>query len=432
MKIVIVGGGAGGLELATYLGNKLGRKGLAEIVLIDQNQTRLWKPLLHEVAAGSLDAEVDSLSYRAHGAAHGFVFKLGRFSSVDREKRCISLAPVTDADGFEVLPQRSEPYDQLVIAVGSGCNDFNTPGVAQFAQFLEGPQQAERFHKQLVNHFIQLNRKLIDEPTKTLSIAIVGGGATGVELSAELFNARHLFALYGLNRVTNEHLRVTLLEAGPRLVPALTEHVSEAVRAQLVKLGADIRLNTQVASAEKNAFVTTSGETVKADMMLWAAGVKVPDFIADIEGIETNRINQILVRSTMQTTTDDAIYAIGDCAGYELGDGRWVPPRAQSAHQMASLAGKNIVRGIQGKPLKEFNYRDHGSLVSLSQYTAIGVLMGNLGTGQSLNVRGWLARMVYISLYRMHQIALHGLFKASLLVVADKINHIVKPRLKLH
>jgi NADH dehydrogenase len=432
MKIVIVGGGAGGLELATYLGNKLGRKGLAEIVLIDQNQTHLWKPLLHEVAAGSLDAEVDSLSYRAHAAAHGFVFKLGRFSSVDRATRCIALAPVVDDEGFEVLPQRSEQYDQLVIAIGSGCNDFNTPGVAQYAQFLEGPRQAERFHKQLINHFIQLNRKLIDEPTKTLSIVIVGGGATGVELSAELFNARQLFALYGLNRVTSKHLRVTLLEAGPRLVPALAEHVSEAVKVELAKLGADIRLNTQVAKAEKNAFITASGETVQADMMLWAAGVKVPDFIADIEGLDTNRINQILVRPTLQTTTDDTIYAIGDCAGYDLGGGRWVPPRAQSAHQMASLAGKNIVRGIKGKPLKEFKYRDHGSLVSLSQYTAIGVLMGNLGKGQSFNVRGWLARMVYISLYRMHQVALHGWLRASLLVVADKINHIVKPRLKLH
>ncbi len=432
MKIVIVGGGAGGLELATYLGNKLGRKGLAEVVLIDQNQTHLWKPLLHEVAAGSLDAEVDSLSYRAHAAAHGFVFKLGQFGGVDRENRRIALAAVCDDAGFEVLPQRSESYDQLVIAIGSGCNDFNTPGVAEYAQFLEGPRQAEKFHKQLVNHFIQLNRRLMDDPGQTLSIVIVGGGATGVELSAELFNARQLFALYGLNRVTREHLQVTLLEAGPRLVPALAEHVSEAVHAELAALGADIRLNTHVARAEKNAFITAGGETVQADMMLWAAGVKVPEFVAGIEGIETNRINQILVRSTMQSTTDDRIYAIGDCAGYDLGDGRWVPPRAQSAHQMAGLAGKNIVRGIRGKPLKEFKYRDHGSLVSLSQYTAIGVLMGNLGKGQSLNVRGWLARMVYISLYRMHQVALHGWFKASLLVVADKINHIVRPRLKLH
>tara|TARA_R110002049_G_scaffold177382_13_gene344554 strand:+ start:1886 stop:3184 length:1299 start_codon:yes stop_codon:yes gene_type:complete len=432
MKIVIVGGGAGGLELATYLGRKLGAKSRAEIVLIDQNQTHLWKPLLHEVAAGSLDAEVDALSYRAHATAHGFIFKLGQFCSVDRANRCIELAPVIDDDGFEVLPQRRETYDQLVIAIGSGCNDFGTPGVAEYAQFLEGPKQAERFHKQLINHFIQLNRKLIDEPTRTLNIAIVGGGATGVELSAELFNAQQLFSLYGLKRVTNAHLRVTLLEAGPRLVPALAENVSEAVRSELVKLGADIRLNTHVARAEKNAFITADGDTVPADMMLWAAGVKVPDFIADIEGLETNRINQILVKPTLQTTTDENIYAIGDCAGYDLGDGRWVPPRAQSAHQMASLAGKNIVRGLKGKPLKDFKYRDHGSLVSLSRYTAVGVLMGNLGKGQSLNVRGWLARMVYISLYRMHQVALHGWFRASLLVIADKLNHIVKPRLKLH
>lgn len=432
MKIVIVGGGAGGLELATYLGNNLGRKGLAQVILIDQNQTHLWKPLLHEVAAGSLDAEVDSLSYRAHGAAHGFVFKLGRFENVDKDNHCIALAQVIDEDGFEVLPSRSESYDQLVISIGSNCNDFNTPGVAEHAQFLEQSRQAQNFHRQLVNYFVRLNRDLIDDPDKILNIVIVGGGATGVELSAELFNARELFALYGLDRVTPEHMRVTLLEAGPRLVPALAEHVSESVRAELTKLGADIRLDTRVAKAVENAFITASGETIDADLMLWAAGVKVPDFVAEIEGLETNRINQILVRPTMQATTDDSIFVIGDCAGFALGDGHWVPPRAQSAHQMASLAGKNIVRGMKGKALKNFTYRDHGSLVSLSQYTAIGVLMGNLGSGQSVNVRGWVAKMAYISLYRLHQVALHGWFKASLLVVADKINHIVKPRLKLH
>ena len=432
MKIVIVGGGAGGLELATYLGNKLGRKGQADVILIDQNQTHLWKPLLHEVAAGSLDAEVDSLSYRAHAAAHGFVFKLGRFENVDRVNHCIALAQVMDEDGVEVLPPRSESYDQLVIAIGSSCNDFNTPGVSQFSQFLEQSQQAQKFHRQLVNYFVKLNRSLIDDPDKILSIVIVGGGATGVELSAELFNARQLFALYGLDRVTPEHMRVTLLEAGPRLVPALAEEVSESVRTELIKLGADIRLDTRVAKAEENAFVTVSGEIIEADLMLWAAGVKVPDFVAEIEGLETNRINQIVVKPTMQATTDNSIFVIGDCAGFELDGGRWVPPRAQSAHQMADVVGKNIIRGMKGKPLKHFTYRDHGSLVSLSQYTAIGVLMGNFGGGQSVNVRGWVARMAYISLYRLHQVALHGWFKASLLVVADKINHIVKPRLKMH
>jgi NADH dehydrogenase len=432
VKIVIIGGGAGGLELATHLGNKLGRRDHSQVVLIDRNPTHVWKPLLHEVAAGSLDADIDSVSYRAHASQHGFQFKLGEFCGLDRQRKTLSLAAMQDEQGEEILPPREVVYDKLVIAVGSMSNDFNVPGVSEHCQFLDRTDQAIRFHKQLVNAFIRLDQKLIDQPANALRIAIIGGGATGVELAAEMFNARHWFSVYGLERVTEANLQVTLLEAGPRLVPVLTPRVSAQVLSQLQKLGADIRLNTHVERIEKGRLIAGADCTVDADLIVWAAGIKISAFIADIDGLETNRINQILVRKTLQINGDDDIYAIGDCAGYSLGDNRWVPPRAQSAHQMASQAAKNILRSIRGKPLKAFKYRDHGSLVSLSQYTTIGVLMGNLGRGSNLNLEGWLARMAYISLYRMHQIALYGWAKATLLVVSDKINHIVRPRLKLH
>lgn len=432
LKIVIVGGGAGGLELATFLGHKLGRKGAADVVLIDQYHTHLWKPLLHEVAAGSLDPEVDALSYRAHAARHGFQFKLGVFCGVDRNNKTIHLQAVVDEDGEEILPRRLESYDKLVLAIGSGSNDFGVDGVRQYCQFLDGPMQAQSFHKRLVNKFIRINRELIEHPEKKLRIAIVGGGATGVELTAELFNARRLFESYGLERITAQHMEVSLLESGPRLVPALSEDMSESVLQALKKLGADVRLGVQVTRAEQGGFVTADGETIEADLMLWAAGVKVPALLADIPGLETNRINQLLVKPTLQTLADIDIYAIGDCAGLSLGENRWVPPRAQTAHQMADRVGKNLVRELQGKPQQAFQYRDHGSLISLSTYTAMGVLMGNLGRGGSFNIHGWTARMAYISLYRMHQVALHGWAKALLLVVSDEINHIIRPRLKLH
>ncbi|GLS25878.1 NAD(P)/FAD-dependent oxidoreductase [Marinibactrum halimedae] len=432
MKIIIVGGGAGGLELATYLGRKLGAKKKAEVLLIDRQPTHLWKPLLHEVAAGSLDSEVDSVSYRAHGHQNGFQFKLGEFCGLDSDRQCIQLAPLLDDEGEEILPQREEPYDQLVLAIGSVSNDFRIPGVADHCRFLDGTAQAKNFHRNLVNRFIQLNRQLKDDPAMKLRVAIVGGGATGVELTAELFNARELFNMYGLEQVTADNLDVTLIEAGPCLVPALSPRVSNAVLEEVKKLGVDVRLNTQVSSAEKGIFHTKDENKIEADILVWAAGIKVPEFITDIEGLETNRLNQILVKPTLQTTVHDNIYAIGDCAGLQLSENKWVPPRAQSAHQMASLVGKNIVKTLQNKPLDEFQYRDHGSLISLSRYTTVGVLMGNLGKGGSINLRGWLARMAYISLYRMHQVALHGWPKAILMVVADRINHIIRPRLKLH
>ena len=432
MKVVIVGGGAGGLELATYLGDKLGKKPEHEIVLIDRNSTHLWKPLLHEVAAGSLDAEIDSVSYRAHAHAHHFQFKMGNFSGVDRNKKIIHLAPVLDPEGEEILPQRDEPYDHLVMAIGSSSNDFGVPGVREHCKFLDSTQQAVKFHDRLVNQFIRLNRKLIDDPSACLHVAIVGGGATGVELAAELFNSRNLFSMYGLHRIKDKNLKVTLLEAGPRLVPALSEKVSAAVLKDLSALGADICLNTQVAKAATHVFITADESRIEADMLLWAAGIKVPEFMAKIEGIETNRINQVIVNKHLQSTNDECIYAIGDCAGFPLDEKRWVPPRAQSAHQMAILVGKNLVRITKEKTLIEFHYSDKGSLISLSEFSTVGVLMGNLVRGDTFNVRGKIARIAYISLYRMHQVALHGWIRATLMMVSDKINHILKPRLKLH
>jgi NADH dehydrogenase len=436
MKVVIVGGGAGGLELATSLGKKLGRKGKAEILLLDRSQVHIWKPLLHEVASGSLDAEVDAVSYRAHAHAHGFHFKLGSLCGIDRERKVIKLDALLDNEGEEILPPREESYDYLVMAIGSISNDFGIEGVAQHCTFLDGISQANAFQSKLLNHFIRLNRVLEkDEPQRKLHVLIVGGGATGVELSAELFRARQWFANYGLGQVLPEDLQVSLIEAGPRLLPALNEGISAAVHEELLKMGAQVNLSTTIVKAEKGALITKDGSRHEADLMVWAAGVKAPDFLANFDGLETNRANQLLVEPTLQVKGDDSIFALGDCAGCEItaadGQTSWVPPRAQSAHQMASLIAKNIYQIHANKPLKQFNYRDYGSLVSLSDYTAFGRLMGGISSG-SLRVEGRIARLAYTSLYRMHQMAIHGWFKTLLMTMMDKINRFIRPRLKLH
>ncbi len=430
-KIVIVGGGAGGLELATRLGDKLGRKGLAEVLLIDRNHTHLWKPLLHEVATGTLDAEVDAVSYRAHSHNHGFQFMLGTLCGIDRAAKSIQLEHLIDEDGVEILPARSVSYDILVLAIGSVSNDFGVPGVREHCTYLDSPEQARRFQQKLVNHFLRLNQKLRDGHYATLSIAIVGGGATGVELSAELFNARNWFSEYGMRAIAEEHLKVTLVEASPRLLPALTERVSRAVHRETQALGLNILTGTQVARAEAGKLITTDGREIEADLMVWAAGVKAPDFLKGFGGLATNRANQIIVNAHLQPAEDAHIYAIGDCAGRQMSDARWVPPRAQSAHQMASLVYQNICRSLAGKPLKEFSYQDRGSLVSLSRFTAVGHLMGGLSRG-TLNLEGRLARMAYVSLYRMHQLALHGWVKMILMTLSQHINRVIRPRLKLH
>lgn len=432
MNIVIVGGGAGGLELATQLGRKYGRRRKANVTLIDRNNTHLWKPLLHEVASGSLDMGVDSLSYRAHAYNHHFRFKIGSLSGIDRNSKHITLEALHDGDGQEILPERQLPYDILVLAIGSVTNDFGTPGVRENAIFLDASKQAERFHQKLLNGLLKLNRAAMDQPDAVYRIAIVGGGATGVELSAELHNTFATMKAYGLSELKHEQLKVSLIEAGPRILPALPERISAAAHKELVELGVDVRTQTLVAKAEEGAFITKDEQRIEADILVWAAGIKVPDAMSQLCDLETNRLNQWVVKPTLQTTLDDSIYAIGDCAACTMADGKAVPPRAQSAHQMASHALKNIRRQLEGSTdLTPYVYTDYGSLVNLSRYSTVGSLMGNLTRG-SMMIEGRIARFMYVSLYRMHQLALHGWFKTALRMLSDSINKVIRPRLKLH
>ena len=426
-KIVVVGGGAGGLELATELGNKLGRKGKAHITLVDKNRTHLWKPLLHEVAAGSLDHGIDSLSYRAHAKNHHFNFKLAALNDIDRDNKIIKLDKLVDDDGTEILPASELGYDILVMALGSVSNDFNTKGVSDHCIFLDSPQQAKKFHHLMLNKYLQLAEK----ETKQVSVAIVGAGATGVELSAELYNSLEQVSSYGFEHINSTDLKVSLVEAGEKILPALQDRISGAAHQELVKLGVDVRTQTMVTEATDIGLMTKSGELIEADLIVWAAGIKAPNFLKEIAGLETNRINQLVVKPTLQTSIDDDVYAIGDCASCPLPGGGFVPPRAQSAHQMASLVAKNILAGLNNKPLSDYKYTDYGSLVSLSNYSTVGSLMGNLMAG-SMKVEGRLARLVYVSLYRMHQVALHGYVKTGLMTIVQSINRVLRPRLKLH
>jgi len=429
-RIVIVGGGAGGLELATRLGRTLGRKGRAQVTLVDANLTHIWKPLLHEVAAGSLNSSEDELNYVAQAKWNHFQFQLGRMSGLDRATKRIQLAATLDEDGRELLPARTLDYDTLVLAIGSTTNDFGTAGAAQHCIFLDTREQAERFHKQLLTHYLRAHARQGEDDQ--ISVAIVGAGATGVELSAELHHAAQELAAYGLTGIQPENMRITLIEAGPRVLPALPERISQPVHRTLEKLGVRVMVGSPVSEVTAEGLKTASGEFIPASLKVWAAGIRASSLLKDLDGLESNRINQLVVRPTLQTTRDDNIFAFGDCAACPLGDGseRNVPPRAQAAHQQASLLAKSLVARLDGKPLGEYRYTDYGSLISLSRFSAVGNLMGNLMG--SVKLEGWLARMFYISLYRMHQMALYGVTRTALMMIGDRIGRSTEPRLKLH
>jgi NADH dehydrogenase len=429
LKIVIVGGGAGGLELAAKLGAKLGKNQRADVTLIDRNRSHIWKPLLHEVATGTLDTSIEGVVYHAHAAKHHYRFCLGSFIGLDSEKRSITLAETFAEDNTQLLPQREIAYDVLVLAIGSQSNDFGTKGVKEHCHFLDSTAQAERFHQHLLNQFLRINQSGI--AGSELNIAIVGAGATGVELSAELLNVSKLIKAYNMPNINREKLNIHLIEAGPRILGALSERISDAARTELNKLGVTVRESTRIEQATDQGYITAEGELIKANLMVWAAGIKVPDFIEQLNFFELNHLNQILVKPNLQSTVSDSIYVLGDCCGFKNEDGSWVPPRAQSAHQMADRVYQNLLSQIAGKPLKAYQYRDYGSLVSLSRFGAVGNLMGNL-TKRTMFIEGHIARVMYVSLYRMHQFAIHGKAKALLVIVAEKIAKVVRPKMKLH
>lgn len=432
-QIVVVGGGAGGLELVTRLGAAFGREKF-DIILVEKNRTHVWKPLLHEVAAGSLDANLDEVGYRSHGHRWGYRFFYGTMEGIERDSRHVIIAPIVDEDGREIMGRHRIRYDYLVLALGSVSNDFGTAGVRQHCLFLDSRLQADRFRSKLLDHCLRVSRSMSEHPELDahVRIAVVGGGATGVELAAELYNAAAALGHYGLEVFDEGRLAVTLIEAGPRILPALPEDLANAARAELEALGVRVLTSMAVVEATADGMRTASGEFIPAELRVWAAGVKAPDILKDIGGLETGRGNQLLTRPTLQTTRDDRIFAIGDCALFmPEGASRPVPPRAQAAHQMASAAFSNLKRLIAGRQLKQFVYRDHGSLVSLSRYSTVGSLMGNL-VGGRMAIEGRVARFVYASLYRMHLFAIHGVFKGAAMVVYSWVNKIIRPRLKLH
>jgi NADH dehydrogenase len=446
-RFIIVGGGAGGLELATRLGDKFGdangkRAPRAQITLVDRYSTHIWKPLLHEVAAGSMDPFTQELPYAAQARWHGFEFQQGDLLGLDRAAKRITLAPLVDKDEGELVPRRELDYDTLIIAIGSTTAFFGITGAQENSIALDTVDQAELFRKRLIAACMRAEYRapepVADDTSRLprIQVAIVGGGATGVELSAELRNTAQVLHAYGLHKLDPKHdIGIVLIEAGPRILPALPERVSTATAELLAKLGVTLMTGERVAEVERSSIRTASGKTVRADLTVWAAGIKAPSVLTDLDGLTTNRLGQLIVRRTLQTEIDDNIFALGDCAacawpGGEKSD-RTVPPRAQAAHQQASFLLDAFERRMENRPLPDYTYRDFGSLVSLGHYSAVGSLMGGL-IGKNMFIEGLFARFMYMSLYRMHIAALHGYSRMVLDTVAHWLRRSTAPRVKLH
>ncbi len=409
-KIVIVGGGAGGLELAIRLGKAFGRGTLAHITLVDKNRTHIWKPKLHEIASGSMDFGDHEVGYMAQAHWNHFTFRIGELKGLNRQTKTIDLAPYIDSDGLPVTPIQQISYETLVICIGSLSNDFGTQGVQEYALRLETQNDAKQFHSKMVNACIRAHTQTADIHQSQLHVAIIGAGATGVELAAELHRTTREVVAFGLDRIdADKDIKVSLIEAADRILPALPPRLSAASEALITRLGVQVLTQAKVTE-------------------VMGTGVR----LADGRVVES----ELVVKDTLQTTRDPDIFALGDCAACPCGDaaggrGGMVPPRAQAAHHQASHLFQQIKRRFANKPLKPYHYKDFGSLVSLGKFSTVGNMMGGL-IGNNLMIEGYFAKMMYLSLYKLHELAIHGFLETTLYTLARMITKQTNPTVKLH
>ncbi len=429
-KIVVVGGGAGGLELACKLGRKLGR---GRVTLVDCRLFHVWKPSLHEVAAGTLDIHQEGLSYLMLAHDNGFDFVYGPLIGLDAEARTIAVGAVTGDDGEPIIPQRQVPYDLLAIAIGSTANYFGIPGAAEHSVALNGPEDAERFRLQMLKLMALADLQKDAKPAAGIDIVIIGGGATGVELAAELREASKVHRNYGFRRLEPDRdVRITLLEGAPRILAPLPERVATAATNLLGERHVRVVVDCRVARITPDRVEDAAGSHYPADLCVWAAGIKAPDLLARL-GLPVAKGGQIEVDGQLRVRGHDDIFAFGDCAACVGPDGKLVPPRAQSAHQQADYLADRLLRIERGQPPRPepYVYRDYGSLVSLGTRSSVGSLMGSVFRATWF-VEGLFARAMYASLHLMHHQAVLGTIRTGVLAMARFLVKRATPLVKLH
>jgi NADH:ubiquinone reductase (H+-translocating) len=423
-RIVIAGGGVAGLILATRLGRLLGRRGLAQLTLIDRSWVHVWKPMLHTFAAGTWNIYEQQVQYVTHARAHHFQYVPGQLEAIDRVARRVRLAPLQVA-GEAAAGARELEYDVLILAFGSRANDFGTPGVVEHCHFIDSHDQADAFNARLRAHVVRSFAEGDD-----IDIAIVGGGATGVELAAELSRMIDLAAGYGEADI-RRRLRLTLLESAPRILGAFPEAVALSATSQLRALGVDVRTGVRVVAADAEGYLLDGGERVSAALKVWAAGIRASASV-DESGLKRNRAGQVEVGPNLLAKDEQSIFALGDCASLvPEGAQRPLPSTAQVANQQALHLIRHPPAWLRdGKPVPPFRFRDLGALVALSDYNAFGTL-GRLGFFKGGFIKGRFAQLSHAVLYRRHQLSLHGPGGAALLWLAERINALVQPDIRI-
>jgi len=416
-RIVIVGGGAGGLELAVRLAAG-GEKG---VLLIDSSRTHVWKPRLHELAAGMRRGQVDVLDFAGLAAKWGFAFERGTLTNIDSQSNTITLAKLDDGDGHVYVGERSIGYQALVLALGGVTPDMGVEGVLDHAILLDREDDAEALFRR---YSTGLLARAVAGSDDRYNVVVVGSGQTGVELSAHLITDAVCADISPASALPA--IQVTILEAVDTFMMGMDDKVRDAVYSRLHASGVKIHTGQMVSKVTDEVVETKAGDRFPADLTVWATGRVGPPVAADIDALATNKKRQWLVRPTLQTTNDDTIFALGDCA-YLQDDP--APPTAQAASEQAEHLAAQLPRYLAGHSPAAFEFKDKGTLLSLGDAGALGQVRGLFS--KDLYIRGRFALAAYRGLQRQHQFRLVGIMRGSEAMISDMFRT-AGPQLKIY
>jgi NADH:ubiquinone reductase (H+-translocating) len=347
-RVVILGAGFGGLNAALALGDD------ADVMVVDRQNFQTFLPLLYQVSTAGLAA--DHVVHPIRGALRktNIKFRMGSPISVDHKNKTVKL------DSSEVLE-----FDHLIVAMGSVTADFGVPGVTEHGLGMKSVHEAITIRAEVMRRFEDLCR--FEDDTR-LSIAVVGGGPTGVEMAGALAELKRGPLKNDMAHAA-DHIDIYLIEAGPRILPMFSEKLSARATRDLQKLGVHVRTSTAVREIKSRSIVIKDGDPIPAEVTVWAAGVKGEPTAAALNlPIAGSRIAS---GPTLQAENYPYVWAIGDISGALAPDGRFYPMVAPVAMQQGKFVAQQILNLAAGKPLKEFKYKDKGSMATIGRHKAI-------------------------------------------------------------
>ena len=347
-RVVILGAGFGGLTAARALAKD------ADVTLVDRHNFQTFLPLLYQVSTAGLAA--DHVVHPIRGALRksGVKFRMGSPLSVDHKNKTVKL------DSSEVLE-----FDHLVVALGSSTADFGVPGVAEYGMGMKSVNEAITIRAAVMRRFEDLCR--FEDDTR-LSIAVVGGGPTGVEMAGALAELKRGPLKNDMAHAA-KHIDIYLIEAGPRILPMFSEKLSTRAESDLRKLGVIVRTNTAVREVQSRKIIIKEGEPIPAEITVWAAGVKGEPTAGVLNlPIIGSRID---VEESLRVNHYPHVWAVGDIAGAKGADGRFLPMVAPVAMQQGRFVAKQIMRAHRGQALQPFKYVDKGSMATIGRHKAV-------------------------------------------------------------